>query len=201
MKSLSKWLSAIVIAGLTTVSSVRAADDSPWYFKGDFGVNIIQDLPARSGGEHGNVSFDVGPRLAVAGGYKLNHCWALELETGYTYNQIEHLSSGNNLIQVPILLNIVYSHAFNDQWSVYGGLGAGAGINTLNTSDEGSDTDLSFDYQASVGLKYAFSQNCAIGLGYKFLGTTENDWKFSGDSLHSDPVMNQSILVSFTVKF
>ena len=200
MRNLSKWFGATVIAGFAAATSLHAADANKWYFNADAGVNLIQDVTVRVYNGHGTASFDPGLRLDLSGGYKLSESFALEIESGFTYNQLDS-SSGNNLYQVPILLNLAYSHAFNDKWSVYGSLGAGAGINTLDIKSAGNDTDCTFDYQASLGVKYAISQNCDLGLGYKFLGTTGNDWKFSGVPVKTDEVFNHSILLSFTYKF
>jgi len=211
-----KWLGATVITGFA-VCSLSAADANNWYFNADAGGNFVQDIRLRivegHAEGHANVSFDPGMRLDLSGGYKLSESFALELETGFTYNQIHKfagrsVSSDNNLYQVPILLNVAYSHALNNKWSIYGSLGAGAGIDTLdfrsaNPLDirHGSDTDCTLDYQASLGVKYAISQNCDLGLGYKFFGTTENEWKIKGVTRKTDEVFNHSILLNFTYKF
>jgi len=207
MRNLSKWLGATVIAGFAAACSIHAADANKWYFNADAGVNIIQDVTFKAPMiGHATASFDPGMRLDLSGGYKLSDSFALEIESGFTYNQIDKVGghsagSDNNLYQVPVLVNLAYSYAFNDKWSVYASAGAGVGINTLDLKGAGSDTDCTFDYQASLGVKYAFSQNCAVGLGYKFLGTTDNDWKFHGVPMKSDAVFNHSILLNFTYKF
>jgi len=206
MRNLSKWLGATVIAGFAAACSLHAVDANNWYFNADAGGNFIQDVTLKTPMGHANTSFDPGLRLDLSGGYKLNASWALEIETGFTYNDVDKVSgqsvgSGNDLYQVPILLNVAYSHAFSDKWSIYGSLGAGAGINTLEVKGSGSDADCTFDYQASLGVKYAISKSCDLGLGYKFLGTTGNEWTIAGQKGKTDEVFNHSILANFTFHF
>ena len=163
------------------------------------------------------AKFDPGVRVDLSVGYNLTENWAVELESGFSYNELSQFGDftdpGYHLYQVPVLLNGIYKYSFNDKWQGYGGVGLGgvASILDLSSGGWGSDnTDYQFGYQAELGVKYHISANWECDLGYKFLGTTDHEWTVNNghpNSLnyrykdHLDATMSHTILLSLTYKF
>lgn len=202
-----------------TSSSTFSADK--FYLDVDAGGSIIPDVDIQSatGGAAGKVVFDTGFRLAVGVGYNVCSSASLELETGVIWNPI-HSVAGNaltdfnssaGLYQVPLLLNAVYRPHVKCPLKPYVGLGIGGVAGVFDSSNiplfgspaspNLSDTDFTFAYQATVGVKYAVSQHAELGVAYKFLGTTDHDWSDNGVTLKTDGTMTHTILASFTWRF
>ena len=73
-------------------------------------------------------------------------------------------------------------------YGVYSGMG---------TSILGFASDFTFGYQGSLGLKYAISENCDLGIAYKFLGTSDHDMGRFG----TDGTLTHSLLATLTFRF
>jgi len=167
-----------------------------------------QPVPA-----HPTMEFDAGPRMDLSLGYNLRNNLAIEVETGFSYNTLNRfaglpVSSGSARIalwQVPLLLNGIYKYSFNDHWQAYGGLGIGGVDSTFEVSSKGASlgiSDYQLAYQAMLGVKYLINPNWECGLGYKFLGTSSHDWKFSSSSrLQTSPTYSHGLLLSASYKF
>ena len=64
----------------------------------------------------------------------------------------------------------------------------------------GSDMDVVFGYQTMAGFNYDLTDRLAVGLNYKFLGTTDHDWNIGGLGLKAEGTFNHSILASINYK-
>jgi len=84
-----------------------------------------------------------------------------------------------------------------------GGIGAVYGIFTGDgTGLLGFDSDLTFGYQATAGLKYAFSERWEIGVAYRFLGTTEHELDSGfGSVVKMDGTLTHSLMATISLKF
>src|SRR5580698_5355440 len=155
-------------AGLIFGAASAHAQRSGLYLDGDVGVNLADDLVSSDG--LGSVSLNPGVRgdLALGYGFGLLGRVSLgpELEAGVIYNSFGngsangHSSSGGgDLVQVPVLVNLVVGCRVWDRWSVYGGLGAGAEYGNVSVSSGSPLSGLAgrqggFDWQAKLGVQY-----------------------------------------------
>lgn len=218
-----------VMAGLASVWPLAAqpygGNAGQWYVGGDAGAVFQQNvggLKDNGSPVPGNIEFDPGARVDLNVGYNLTENVAVEVESGFTYNGISKaagtslsdLGESAELWQVPILVNGIYKHAFNDRWQAYGGVGLGCVASQLNAEVPGAsynDTDFQLGYQAMLGIKYLINSHWVCDLGYKFLGTTGHEWNFTvpgtltsppvDPQVKTDPTYSHSILLSLTYKF
>lgn len=216
----------------TAISPLLAQTPSRWYVGADLGLNLLNDVTLHGVTISGPVvsrfalqmDFDPGPRLDLNVGYHLTDSWAVELETGASYNSVSQATltsggvpsdTGTEFYQVPILANIKYSHPLSDKWSFYVGAGIGGvfthfdsgitlpGYSGFDSPDwrPGSDTDFQFAYQGTAGIKYVSSQHWDFGIGYKFLGSTDHEWTINSRTGTSDATYAHSILVTVSYHF
>ncbi|HTY88640.1 MAG TPA: outer membrane beta-barrel protein [Candidatus Acidoferrum sp.] len=186
------------------------------YLGFDAGVALQQNITLSDNvGDSGQVTFDPGARLDLQVGYNFTTNWAAEFELGLIISPVKYSYAlgtdymGVDLVQMPLMVNVIYSRTLGRGFSVYAGGGVG-GIFS-HYQDEYGDTTSSasaFAYQGLAGVKYALNRKWDLGVGYKFLGTTEYDvgsgvaydgftpteYKSSGNVVHS-------ILLTLTCKF
>jgi opacity protein-like surface antigen len=179
-----------------------------FYVNGGAGVAILQNIEYR-----GEVAqLNVGPRFDVSVGYNLTQCLAVEVQSGFAYNTWSKVDGKSlapfresvDIWSVPVTANGIYQHSFSDHLQVYGGLGAGVLVSTLDESVPGGSvhpTDCEFAYQAMFGIKYLFNDHLECGLGYDFLGSLDHHWGENGSSVTTTPTYMHSILLSLTLRF
>jgi opacity protein-like surface antigen len=154
------------------------------------------------------LKFGSGFRGDLGIGYHINKLWSVEFNTGTLWNTSDFvtISGGNNYnvhgnnYTIPLLANVVYKIPFKNRLSAYIGAGAGGAAficsETSSLFDPSDDTFV-FAYQAEAGLKYSFTKNMSLDIGYKFLGTTDPTWKFTAPG---SPPFIPSATYSFTEK-
>jgi opacity protein-like surface antigen len=186
------------------------------YFGFDAGVALQQNITlSDSVGDSEQVAFDPGARLDMQLGYNFATNWAVEWELGLIISPVKYSYAlgtdymGVDLIQMPVMVNLIYSRPLGRHFSVY--VGGGAGGVFSHYQDEYGDTTPSasaFGYQGMAGIRYALNPKCDLGVGCKILGTTGYDvasgvaydgstpaeYKSSGNVI-------QSILVTLNCKF
>ena len=226
MKAIPRSIKILVAALAICSLNARAGE---WldqtYLHADVGAAFVQDLTLRSstGSHHSSATakFDTAIRGDMAIGYNINDVWAVELESGVIWDSLDNKplrggfsfpgSGDDELYQIPILLNAIYKFPLKNSWTPYLGLGAGGVVSTLKTLVLGdaltsarrlSDTDFTFAYQASAGVKYKISSHMEVDLGYKFFGTLDHTWNGGdGFTVKSDEIFTHAVLASFTWRF
>lgn len=139
------------------------------------------------------------------------------IEPGYNYTL--SVSRGEvELLQVPILVGAIARFPVSNRLAAY--IGADVGVvftrlqlgnlqldcyndeeyGTSNTGDD-SGTDWAFAYQAKLGLEYLLDKNLVLGLGYQFLGTTDQEWHIYTDNLRTDAIYTHSVSVRLDFNF
>ena len=194
--------------------------DGRLYLGFDAGVALLQDVTISDNfGDSEKVTFDPGVRLDMMLGYQFTENWAAEIEFGLIANQVKQsYMLGTDYmsvtyLQLPILLNGIYTLPLNKSksCSVYFGAGVG-GVFSQYTNEYGDQTpgDTAFAYQGMAGFRWAINRQWELGLGYKFLGTTESDvgsgvaydgYTCTPTEFKSDGTMTHSILATLTYRF
>lgn len=202
---------AALFAGLV-ISSV-AQDEGfahRFYFTANLGASIPADTKIKSTDAFigsGTIGFDPGLRLDVGFGYYITDWLSTELETGILAN-VTHLadeaggSDGVGFFQVPVLANLVCHIPTRSRFRPFVGVGFGGVANELEDYDlfsGRSDSDFGIAWQALAGCRYQLSSKVDLGVGYKYLGTSERtfdsfDIKMKGIHTHS---LTASVLVRF----
>ncbi len=180
------------------------------YLKLDGGANFLQDVTVTFAGFSESGRFDTGYRVDLVGGYELNRFAAIELETGYLENSMEH-SHHSWMGQAPLLANFVLRLENESPFIPYVGIGAGGVLSVLHADIFTGDTLLiaedataaTFAYQAMAGVAFRPNPHVEFNVGYKFLGTTEQRYEvlFSDSDLKIEDVQNHFVGASITVKF
>lgn len=153
------------------------------YLGFDAGVALQQNITlSDSVGDSEQVAFDPGARLDVQLGCNFATNWAAELELGLIISPVKYSYAlgtdymGVDLVQLPVMVNLIYSRPIGRHFSVYAGGGVGGVFS--HYEDEYGDTTPSataFGYQGMAGVKCALNQKWVLGVGYKILGTTGYD--------------------------
>jgi opacity protein-like surface antigen len=166
-------------------------------------------------GDSEKVRFEPGARLDVEMGYDFARNWAVELELGLIISPVKHSYvmgtdyMSVDLVQLPVLVNMIYSRPFGQRCLFY--VGGGAGGVFSHYEDEYGDTTptaSAFGYQGLAGVKLALDNRWDLGVGYKILGTTGYNVDsgvaydgFTPTEYKSNGNLSQSILMTLTYKF
>lgn len=121
------------------------------------------------------------------------------------------------LTQIPLLASLVGVIPISNRFTVRMGFGAGAVLSSLSadysisyandaefgrtTAYGDTDVDVSFAYQAKLGLEYALTQTMFLGIGYQFLGVGETEWSLWNGEISTPNLFTHSLLGTFVVKF
>jgi len=203
MRAIQRLLYCVVL--LSTVTLVSAQQSV--YLATDLGLNVASDVdtsvPATGGGSFsGTTEFDPGFRLGAAIGSRFGPWLAIELESGFLYNPISRSQSwiGN----LPLLGNIVLRYENESGWIPYIGGGAGGSLLLVTIEEDGveeDDSDLAIAWQGFAGIRYKVSERFAIGIGYKYLQTTETKFTIRNSEVDLEETQNHSFGVTFTWDF
>jgi opacity protein-like surface antigen len=205
MKTFTPLFASFTSVLLVSVAGAYAAEPSNFYVTADAGGIFQQDANFRENGFTETAAFNAGVRADLAVGYNLNENLALEIEPGFMWNSVDTLDgyslrSGESidLYSVPILVNVVYRIQTGTRWTPYVGAGIGANVGTFEGKLPGldvSDTTASFAFQGKAGVRYALTENTSVGLAYKFLGTTDQDYSLNMGRNFTDKVTLNGVYV------
>jgi hypothetical protein len=193
--------SASLVFGMTSAQ----AQDHGLYLNGGVGVNVAGHLASNIGS--GSVALNPGVRGDLALGYGFGIFLPVslgpELETGVIYNSFGNgsanghsTSGGGDLVQVPVLANLVVNCHFAPGWSAYGGLDVGVEYSNASVSNGSPLAGLAgreggVTWQAKLGVQYKLGPG-EVGLDYKFLD-------YGG--LFLNDLSNHTIEASYTIHF
>jgi opacity protein-like surface antigen len=198
---LSKIALTVIVAAAVATPALRASagasgNDTGAYLTLDGGANFVQPVTVQSRGSASHsTDIDTGWRVGLIGGYKLNSWAAVELETGFSDNNV-HNGDGMWFGSVPVLGNVVFRYENSSKFVPYIGVGAG-GAYTMVEGNDTDKTDFVFAYQAKVGVDYEISPCVAVGVGYKFFGTADQKY----DEVKIKDIYTHFIGLNLTWKF
>ena len=185
------------------------------YLSFDLGAALQQDITMKDTiGDSETVTFNPGARLDFDFGYNFTKHWAAELEIGLAINQVRSSYflgtdfMDVDLVELPIMLNVIYTQPLGRHFSAYIGGGLGGVFSDYSNEFGGTtESDTTFGFQALAGVKYTINGRWDLGVSYKFLGTTVHNVGSGYDSngnptdFQSDGTMTHSILLAITCKF
>ena len=177
----------------------------------------------------GSLTINPGVRFDLPVGYRVNDWINVELAPGVIYNTIQSIQGGSvftysdwwasidpalvgtksqgtftpiesgNLIQVPLMVNILFTIPTGSEWEPFvgGGIGAIYLSRTLNYPERSfTDNCWSQSYSALAGLNYHYDKDISIGVVYKFNGTGDQ-----ATFLNKQAVYTQSAQLNATFRF
>jgi outer membrane protein W len=197
--------------GTGRVSAASWLDwEGPTYLNIEAGASILQDTKFKdlTGATPGKAtaSFDPGVRFDVALGYRFTERWSAEIESGVNWNNLDTLGGVEAdlaLYQIPVFLNGKYEFKTSSKFVPYLGLGLGPLIHKLD-QDVGIQTEsavaVTFGAQAMAGVRYQLDERTSLGLGYKFMASTEAEFK---DNLQTkaEPFFTHSLFLQLNWRF
>jgi opacity protein-like surface antigen len=177
----------------------------------------------------GSLTFNPGVRFDLPVGYRVNDWLNVELVPGVIYNTIQSIQGSGvftlsdwwasidpalvgtksqsafasiesgNLIQVPLMVNVLFTIPTGSEWEPFvgGGIGAIYLSRTLNYPQVSfTDNCWSQSYSALAGLNYHYDKDISIGVVYKFNGTGDQ-----ATFLNKQAVYTQSAQLNATFRF
>ena len=181
-------------AGATMTCSALANEDLShrWRVRADVGGNIpqsptVSDLggPVTSGGK---MELDAGMTFDMGIGFRVTPWFILEGGIGFTYNNIDSIGNwsypNSSLSQMPIMLNAEFCLP-RGPLVPFVGIGAGGVLGTVSfgnyyyyyySDSDGWANNFVPAGQVFAGLRYEFSQECSIGVSYRFLAVAGYNW-------------------------
>jgi len=181
------------------------AAETGLYFDAGAGANWAQDVDVKISGVPGTSTgkLDTGFRFSAGVGYNLNKNWGVEFDTGWVWNSFK--DSGDSTFEhLPFIINVIYRYQIGPKLETYIGGGAG-GVYSHLTIDEGrvddDDGDVVFGWQALAGFRYSITETMSVGVGYKYMGTTEGKYDIEGSSIKISSVHNHTFGAVFNWKF
>jgi OmpA-OmpF porin, OOP family len=177
------------------------------YVATDLGLNFASDAEVSTQAPDGSTvsgttEFDPGLRFGLAVGSRFGAWLAIELESGFLYNPISRSESwiGN----LPLLGNIVLRYDNESGWTPYIGAGAGGSLILVNVQEgdiEEDDSDIAIAWQGLAGVRYRVSERFSVGLGYKYLRTSDTEFSIRNGTVDLEGMENHSIGLTVTWDF
>ncbi|HEY3762808.1 MAG TPA: outer membrane beta-barrel protein [Verrucomicrobiae bacterium] len=220
-----KYSSKITPIGAVLLLVAANSQADGLYAGVDGGGAFQQDTTIKNstgfGGVPGHVKFNTGFRAGLDMGYEFNKYFSAEFDGSVIYNDINTIgtqplsmtSPGGkaHLGEAPLLINGIFTWPLG-RFKPYVGVGIGPAIGFFDSynvvgsylpgqNPSYKDSDLTFAYQLQAGFKFSVTEHIDLGVGYKFVGTTEHEWTDNSVTLKTDGTMTHSILGTFTYRF
>ena len=175
------------------------------------GASFLNDVnTVSSGGDNYSVKTDTGYLIGGAIGLKWNEILRTEIElshmsnnaNSYHYNGNPFSPASGPIRQTYLLGNVWLDLPTGSSFTPYAGGGLGVGWADADVSFAGnrgygaSTSGTSFAYQVGGGIKFNFSENIDLDLGYRYKGMTNvnfndnkgNNFEFNGANMNSHNV-------------
>jgi opacity protein-like surface antigen len=236
------WFTGLLIVGSVMTAIAQSPQpvfqpDLREYGWVEFGGAIISDLDGRFRGpsvadsSDTDVRVSLSPGFAVSGGFgeRFTPSFIAEIQGGLFYHNIDQIrispagrwSVDANLLQVPIMLNLVFEVPLRYSLKPFVGAGVGAVVSWLDMNDnlpgpEGvpgprvdrSSTEVNFAYQGFTGLRLQLARQGVLALTYRAVAGGNPQWTLkerdtgqSVGSLRVEDVLVHSVTLGFMVPF
>jgi len=206
MKNKLTYLCASAVVGLLPAATQGQmqnfiTQDAGWYWGADIGGTVAQDGHLTQFGNRSvsdPVEYGAGIGMDLSAGYAFNRYFALEVQTGWTWNPINSIQGGSvydtSLSTVPFMANAVLRLPIPRTRIVpYVGAGVGGALTVFDTdgytrwTSGGSVTlydsasDFVFAWQAFAGVRLELNDQMSVGIGYRYLAVDPSSYSFESD--------------------
>jgi opacity protein-like surface antigen len=197
--------------------------DAGPYFRAEAGPTIYQngELKTFGGPASGSVHYRVGAMTDADFGYAFNKYLEAGIELGLNGTTIDNIPGYSlrnaQYYNVPFLANVTFSYPIpHTILTPYIGGGAGGsdaifdpdqmsnGSGPGSTAVYGSENDVVFAWEAYAGLRFQFTPNMSLGIGYKYFATGDPNFSYPPSpnfDVGFRGVETHSIMASFTLSF
>lgn len=212
---------------------VESSREAAWV---EAGVGWLPDLDGRlkwetaSGAYYDDVRLKWGPGFAVRGGFREEFAsWlAAELEGGFLWLEADSVTGRGgeewmgevDLLEAPVLLNLVFQVPLKGRFKPFAGAGAGAVFSWLDLDErlpgeegtsvrvEESSTETELAYQFFAGLRIRISAEGEVSLTYRYLQCGDPVWQLRDTDaddtvgkLEADDLGVHSVALGFHLRF
>lgn len=205
------FLRVMVAFGLATVVARGQEQDrtNRWSVTADAGASYPMNVNIQGGD---SITFYRGFRVDGGVGYGLTKTLSVGLEAGVIGNTVDKIggeavaSYGGtaSIYQVPLLANIFFTPPLKSIIKPYVGAGLG-GVATVANLDTPlgnvNDTDITFCFQGTAGVKCTATEHLEVSIAYKFLGTLDHSWSENGVTLNTSGILTHAVVAAVTWKF
>ena len=187
----------------------------------DAGPTIYQngELKTFGGPASGKVHYDVGASGDVTLGFAFNRYVAAGFEFGVNTTTIDsipgYVLSDARFYNIPFLANITFTYPIPRSFItpyIGGGVGGSDSVfdpssmsdANFNNTVTGEEDDVVFAWEAYAGLRFQFTPNMSLGIGYKYFGTGNPNFSYPpapNFNVGFRGVQTHSILASFNIRF
>jgi outer membrane protein OmpA-like peptidoglycan-associated protein len=207
------------IAGIAAIAAVMVAaapvlaDQLPEgpYFGIGGGLNLNGGGDIKNNGVRRDLDTDLGFVGLGSFGYAFGNGLRAEIEGGHRRNTVEDwggTSVSGHLSAWHAMVNALYDFPTGNRLSPYIGAGIGTAIVSIDAKNTAAgvrmdDTDVSFAYQAIIGMGYDIMDNLAVTADYRFLHAVDLDHQFSGGGGGDpgDSYLNHSFVLGLRYAF
>jgi opacity protein-like surface antigen len=220
-------IATLIAVGLVSmgVSAIAQSTEVGPYVRAAMGASFVDNISVKDFyGPVGDssINLDTGIRFDIDVGYAFNKFLAAEFEFGWTYNSIGSISgpitvSDASYGNFPFLVNLIFQLPLaKGRFIPYIGGGGGGTIGIFDAayiSDpfvaiSGSDSDVSYAWQAFGGIRFAINDQMSVGIVYKYLGSGSTSYyegvifpSGSQGQLSLGSTVTQSIEATFNYRF
>lgn len=185
MKSLSKFFTLAILLLNTTY----VLGDEGLYVSGNLGIGIVLDSELKiNSNVAATTQLDPGFAFTTALGYDFGNSIRAEVEVAYQQTKLKSRKIGDATTSITnrsadttsLLANIYYDFKNSSDFTPY--VGGGIGFTHIEVTPA-TDlpvpilfTDDVFAYQFGLGVDYAINHKMAIGVNYRYIGTTDREY-------------------------
>lgn len=209
-------IAALAIGAMAWQASVQAADG---IFDGSYielrgGANFMTDADNSSGGSGPfatDTDFDTGFTVGLAIGYSFANqarygrgLWnnvRVELEAGYNENDINGTATNAEISVNNYMFNAYYDFSTGGRLRPFIGGGVGVARVEVDGVSLSDDDDTVLAFQGRAGLSYEISRNFLISLGYRYLNTSDPDFRTSTGTSFESETESHAVEVGLRYKF
>jgi opacity protein-like surface antigen len=179
-----------------------AAAEPAFYVRTEAGPAFLQTLRADYGIGHFDEPSDTGTRVDLTIGYRFGLSLSAEFNGGMIWNKLQDMAE-HDFYQVPIMADLVWKHAYG---RIAPFLGVGAGAVDLILMPNGqlsgsSESHFVFGGQAFAGVGYHLTRACELGLSYRFMGASSENFRNGGGTIRIGPALTHSIMAEVSFAF
>ncbi len=182
-------LTAFLCSACLTLAAQDFDQDLKWRARFDIGGSIPEDTSLTEfAGPVSGEKFKLSPgvQFDIALTHRFTPWLEVGPELGFDFNSVDSFGGlsyhDTSLMQMPIMADVILEYPNAGRFAPYVGAGIGGVASFLTFGSngywepDGTGSDFVLGFQAFAGVRYRFSNNFSLGVGYRFLATDEQHW-------------------------